>query len=221
MSNNNWFTTSVIKMKFRSDKNRQEKGFVLVLALLVMLVLTIIGIAATTNTSLELRIAGNDKLHKETFYAAEGGAILGTETLEQNLNCVTGFEVEAGQSYALLEDIIKVETTDFAYNTYSDSKYSSDTQIAATLLDDSQADFIYPEDSEQQSFGYVVGETQLQAGGSPVMNAGYERKGKSAASGGVSLLYDVYARHDGVAGSESIVLFGWRHLVGDESTCRY
>jgi Tfp pilus assembly protein PilX len=78
-----------------NKKDSREEGFVLVAALLVMLVLTILGIATTTNVSLELQIAGNDKVHKRTFYGAEGGAVLGSELLEQNLNCATGFSAGA------------------------------------------------------------------------------------------------------------------------------
>lgn len=190
----------------------RDDGFVLITALLVMLVLTLIGISTTINTSQELRIAGNDKLHKQTFYAAEAGAILGAEVLEQNLNCVTGF------SSGTLEGTITVNTLDMAYNTFADTKYLT---VDTTIMDDTKADFIYPAAALEQSFGYVVGSTKMQQGGALIMDAGYERKGKSAAAGGVSLLYDIYSRHEGADFSESIVLFGWRHLVGDESACNY
>ncbi|SHO45682.1 pilus assembly PilX family protein [Desulfopila aestuarii] len=193
----------------------KDDGFVLVTALLVMLILTIIGITATTNTSLELRIAGNDKLHKQTFYTAEGGAILGAEILEQNLNCVTGF------ASSPINGNITINTLDMAFNSYGDADYSSKATIAQTIMDNAKADFVFPIAGAEQSFGYVVGETRMQPGGTLVMAAGYERKGKSAASGGVSLHYDVYSRHLGKDDSESIVLLGWRHLVGDESACVY
>ena len=63
-------------------RTQQDEGFVLVTALLIMLILTIIGIATTTNTSIELQIAGNDKVFKKTFYEAEAGAILGEHPQE-------------------------------------------------------------------------------------------------------------------------------------------
>jgi hypothetical protein len=70
---------------------RNEQGFVLVTGLLTLVVLTFLGLAATSNTSIELKIAGNDRLNQENFYDAEGTLILGTEILEQNFNCSTGF----------------------------------------------------------------------------------------------------------------------------------
>lgn len=71
------------------DKNGQE-GFVLVFGLMIMALLTIIGLAVTSTTIFELKIAGNDKVSKELFYGAEASALeaaqrLENETLDDNL----------------------------------------------------------------------------------------------------------------------------------------
>ena len=68
-----------------------EEGFVLVGALLILMLLMIIGISATTNTSLELQIAGNDRTHKETFYQADGGSQLAVRLVEESLGTPGGF----------------------------------------------------------------------------------------------------------------------------------
>ena len=68
---------------------------------------------------------------------------------------------------------------------------------------------------------YVGGGSEMLPGGSLVMAAGYERKGKSAAGGGTIRNYNIIARHRGVNNSESTILFGWRHLIGEESGCNY
>lgn len=52
---------------------KNEQGSVLVLAMVVLVVLTIIGIAATRTSTTELRIAGNEKFYKEAFYSADAG----------------------------------------------------------------------------------------------------------------------------------------------------
>jgi len=54
-----------------------ENGFVLVVSLLFLLILTIIGIIATGTTSLELQIAGNDRFAKEDFYNQEASLVNG------------------------------------------------------------------------------------------------------------------------------------------------
>jgi Tfp pilus assembly protein PilX len=53
--------------------NKNEKGTVLVTGLLVLLALTILGMAAMMNTVMELKIARNDRSAKRVFYVAEAG----------------------------------------------------------------------------------------------------------------------------------------------------
>ena len=52
---------------------KNEKGFVLVLALMMMLVLTLIGLASTKTSIFEIKLAGNDLLAKKAFWKAESG----------------------------------------------------------------------------------------------------------------------------------------------------
>ena len=68
-----------------------ESGFVLIGALLILMLLMVIGVSATTNTSLELQIAGNDRTHKETFYQADGGSQLAARLVEESLGTPGGF----------------------------------------------------------------------------------------------------------------------------------
>ncbi len=49
-------------MKTIKKTINNEQGFVLIVSLLMLMVLMIIGIAATNTTTIELGISGNDKL---------------------------------------------------------------------------------------------------------------------------------------------------------------
>lgn len=195
---------------------QDEQGFVLVAALLIMLVLTILGIATTTNTSIELQIAGNDKVHHTTFYQAEGGAMLGSELLEQNFNCPTGF------SSATIAGTIDANNLTISSNPLMDS-----ATIVAKLADPiNQYDAAYPLTggalpAQEVGYLYYGGSTALLPGGALQMAAGYEGKGKSSAQGGVAKIFDIYSQFKGPTNSESIILFGWRHLVGSEASCIY
>ncbi len=51
-----------------------EEGFALIASMMFLVVLTVIGIAATTTTSIEVSIAGNERVYKQIFYMAEGAA---------------------------------------------------------------------------------------------------------------------------------------------------
>ena len=53
-----------------------ERGFVLVTAMVILLLLMLIGIGGMRTSSIEVLIAGNDKFHKEAFYSADSGAYL-------------------------------------------------------------------------------------------------------------------------------------------------
>lgn len=53
-----------------------ERGFILVTAMVVLLLLMLIGIGAMRTSSIEVLIAGNDKFHKEAFYSADSGVYL-------------------------------------------------------------------------------------------------------------------------------------------------
>lgn len=61
-------TSSRFAARFKS-----EEGSILIFALLVMLVLTVIGLSASTTTEIELKITNNDTLNKKAFSSADAG----------------------------------------------------------------------------------------------------------------------------------------------------
>ena len=63
-----------------SESNNQ-KGFALVIAMVMLLVLTLIGVSSIFSTVYEANIAGNDRLGSAAFYAAVGGAEAGFSNL--------------------------------------------------------------------------------------------------------------------------------------------
>src|SRR5215468_12719180 len=68
----------------RALLSRNEEGIVLVLCLITLVLLTLIGVSATTTSQLEAEISGNDKTYKEAFYAAEVSLTAG-ETVVNSL----------------------------------------------------------------------------------------------------------------------------------------
>ena len=70
-----------------SQPNNQE-GFVLVTAMMVLIVLTLIGIIAMNSSNTEKMISGNDKIHKTTFYQADGGSELAQHVVYHNAICL-------------------------------------------------------------------------------------------------------------------------------------
>lgn len=64
---------------------RRQRGVVLIVALILLLVLTLIGVGVTQSTSLEERMAGNARDKDLAFQAAEAGLRNGEDTLLQGL----------------------------------------------------------------------------------------------------------------------------------------
>ncbi len=50
-----------------------QKGVSLVIALMILLVLTLIGISAISTTNFETNIAGNERLYNRAFYTSDSG----------------------------------------------------------------------------------------------------------------------------------------------------
>ncbi len=73
-------------MKNISSHANNENGFVLVTALLMLMVLLVIGVAATNTSIIELQISGNDKQAKILFYKAESAAMENAQRLQNESN---------------------------------------------------------------------------------------------------------------------------------------
>jgi len=61
---------------------KKEEGSILIVALIMLVLLTLLGIAATTTTDIETQIAGNEKLYKMNLYSAESAAMQCAQVLE-------------------------------------------------------------------------------------------------------------------------------------------
>lgn len=201
-------------MKLRWCQMNNSNGGVTIAALLILAVLTIIGISSISTSNIEVQIATNDKVHKMAFYAADGGSELGTELLELNIACASGFAdddlpMTDNNNITAVDKIFWMQGDEDKPADISD--YSSDTEC------DVRIDAASGPHTNLSFFG----ETALGVGGAIEMAAGYEGKGKGAAGGGVSLLYEIYSQHLGLADSKSMVAIEWRHNIGSEGTCEY
>ena len=60
-----------------------ENGSIMVVTLIILALTTMLGVAASITTSIELQISGNDKRHTENFYKAEAAAMVGAAAIEE------------------------------------------------------------------------------------------------------------------------------------------
>ena len=73
-------------MKTTIDITDNESGFVLVIACMILILVTIIGIAAVTTTTTELNIAANEKKAEQNFYNADAALRIVAALAKNNLN---------------------------------------------------------------------------------------------------------------------------------------
>ena len=186
---------------------KREQGFALVTVLLILMVLTLLGIMATNNTTTELRIAGNDKVHKQTFYQADGGTELAERLVFENTICSqvkNGFS-NSGLANPLMSRIVVFDQT-FA-----------DTNPADPTVTDTNREFaFFPEgynaanadDSPHTNFltSHTVG---LNPGSGLQMVSGYEGLGVGATSG-THRNYTIVSQHHGLVNSQTTLAVQWR-----------
>ena len=60
-------------MRTHSVKNQNEQGSITVIALMILVVLTLLGITISRTSTIDIQIAGNEIPFKQNFYVAEGG----------------------------------------------------------------------------------------------------------------------------------------------------
>ncbi len=181
--------------------------------MMILMVLTIIGVMASQTTITELLISGNDKVHKQTFYQADGGTELAQHVVYHNAICSStsnGFDDDGytfdGNPAALLDGSILVEDLTFSNNT---------TPSDVTTVNDTTRTFAYypnatVNDTPPHTNFLTNVTTQLNPGSGLQMISGYEGLGAGSVGGGTSKLFRIASQHFGQANSQSLVQVRWR-----------
>jgi hypothetical protein len=68
---------NAIRKRIKIFGLHQQEGAALIIAVMILLILTVLGIYAITTSTLETKIAGSEKVLKDAFYAADGGVDCG------------------------------------------------------------------------------------------------------------------------------------------------
>ena len=204
-----------------------EKGSLLVIAVVILMLLTLIGISITTTTSIELQIAGNDKLQKKAFYTADGATHVASELLEQNLGCMAGFTDSGGGIIDISgNNPDPADSTDLATVRVTNLSFWENTNLVDPDPSDTNRDLFFPataaaDASIPHTNLLMGGNTALSQGSAIQMSAGYEGKGKGVGAGGAYILYNMFSQHLGQVNSESVIQTSWRHVIGQEGACNY
>ena len=59
-----------------------EDGSIIVITLIILMLVTVMGLSATTTSMIEIQIAGNDRTYKENFYLADSAVYENAQRIE-------------------------------------------------------------------------------------------------------------------------------------------
>ena len=198
-----------------------QRGSALIIALLMLVVLTLLGISATTTSTVELQISGNDKLYKRSFFAADGGTAAGSELVEQNIEDRDWTDDSPRGNVAILNgDFYLNRDTDAGIDPVP-SDTNQDLVIPLSAIVDENLDGVIDvndspfllDTSVPRTNLKIVGNSQLSTGSAVQLASGYEGKGKGAGGGGAWIIFDIRAQHRDVRDTAVMVRLGWRHVM--------
>jgi Tfp pilus assembly protein PilX len=180
-------------IKFVSYPQINEHGSIMVVALLILALLSIIGISATTTTEIETLISRNEKFHKIAFYNADSGIYPATKLIS------TCIDIESEPSVSAI-----------SYLGASGTFYR---EIMGYDSWDSDRDIQFVPSSHTVQVDVNRTGAQNLAGGGVEFASGAEGVGVGA-TGGVAVFYDIDSRGDGPANSDSNIIAEYRKVVG-------
>lgn len=68
--------------RITKSSTEEQSGSVLVIGMLMLVLLSLLGIAVTTTSTIEVQVAANDRFYKENLYDAEAAALEAAQSLE-------------------------------------------------------------------------------------------------------------------------------------------
>lgn len=198
-----------------------DSGSAILFVLMMLVVLTIIGITSISTTNVEIKIAHNDKLHKQALYAADGGTEIAKEAIEQNVACPMDFSPNP----QIIGDI-RLNKDSFGkhigYKDKDENLYDPNTYDYITQIPIQQA-ILFP-----SSAGQTDPRTEIDAYGNVGEEYGMGTQSASAydnpaGGGGVgaAITYDIYVMHNGNSNSQYCIMINYKHIIGQEDACNY
>jgi hypothetical protein len=144
-----------------------EKGTVLVVALIIMGLLAVIGTAIMMTTSIELKIAQHEKVAKTAFYRAENGRVIASMASEA---AAWGIDYNDNDEFEPPSDIFILDG-DFIMEAFGDT---DDVSASPDVRVQEEDGFVFADvDVDKLS-------TALLPGASAEFGAGYEGAGTSS-----------------------------------------
>ncbi len=185
-----------------------QRGMALISALLLLLVVSLMAVSVSMDTSMDVRIAAYQRFKARSFGAAESGAMAATDILEDNIydagwdnptppNPFVYPNLSAAYDDVVAGGSIQIEQDGVFYmdkNTAENRIMQFTGEIAADII--------------TQRVG-----SKLAKGGAIQMAAGYAGMGKGMGGGGVQVVYNLLSSGFDSGQAESDLGVHFRHVT--------
>lgn len=214
-----------------SSRLKDEGGAALILAITVLIVLTVIGVAALNTSSLQVKMIHNVRLYNTAFYRADGSLNVAVPVVEEILY-LRGFSAAPfnfeGSANVVVNDIdfhdeAVVVDSDGVYKGFDAVDFPEGTEDSGDDGDGDRSNDLGNATATNPDIvvsGVVQGAvdvdglgTTADKGFSILMAMGYEGLGKGVAGGGASRWYEVNARGAGPLNTVSRIKGKYRHKI--------
>lgn len=182
-------------MNFFVRHIQNEDGLVLILALFVLILLTIVGIAATNTSTIDLQIAANDKASKIAFYHADAGVYATPKLISATIDAGATVTGSSKGNFNYLTSGTLFFNQLMGYDTYDGGTKDVEFTIGSNTV---QVDV------------EMISKEAL-AGGSAEFAAGAEGTG---AGGSMIMLFEMNAQGTGPTNSVANIVGRYRKVVG-------
>jgi hypothetical protein len=194
----NWQSIKRVLDRIRpGTPENKERGIALIVALMLLAVMSLLGASALLTTDVETKIAGNTKIGRTAFYAADGIGQASAGIIE---DCITDVGWSDDHTYGSGSVAVTVKDGDFAFEA-RDLDDDADGDVENDRINAPDLEFGEP---MAGTADVDKGATVPVAGSSAVASAGYEGAGKGAAGGGLKTVYHIRTR--GLFGSRAMSL---------------
>jgi len=191
-------------MKTMQSYIQDETGSVTIIsAILILVILTLVGLAAMDTTTVELQIAGNDQRSRIAFYNADSG-VYGVPKIVSRMVDISNPVGVGGEADSIAAGAAWDPTSD--RDIFFDQVMGYDTYDSTTDVVLGQGGFSTQVDVER-------GRSRVLAGGGAEFASGVEGIGVGS-TGGMAVYYELDSRGQSTRGAVSNVIADYRKVVG-------
>lgn len=209
---------------------QRQDGVAMLTVLMLTIILTVIGLAAITTTTLEMKMSGAERMRETTVTAAESCVSGGVQIIQQTLaNSAIPATLLGGGTNPFIASSQGQLGTSAGLNPLQaeilgQADQNSDSADPNVVGVSPNAVFSIPHPSSPFTVNMDIDRLFIRpkAGGSIQFAAGYEGIGAGAAGGGLEILYriDCYARTPSGTGSVTAHVSGVYACVTSGQSCQ-